>query len=177
MRFVNPLCALGLACVLSTAAQAQDTGTLAPFNGNPGGFDTSVGSLEDTEGALTLEELQRLPQGGAMSDLEGITTETQDKVARAAGARLRALDKLTGRVSDLDVSAGGTVDFGRLAVTLDQCRYPEGNPAGNAYAYLHIEAQGMETAAFDGWMIASAPALNAMDHPRYDVWVLSCKTS
>jgi len=29
---------------------------------------------------------------------------------------------------------------------------------------------------FDGWMIASAPALNALDHARYDVWVMRCKT-
>jgi len=29
---------------------------------------------------------------------------------------------------------------------------------------------------FKGWMIASSPALNALDHPRYDVWVLRCIT-
>ena len=29
---------------------------------------------------------------------------------------------------------------------------------------------------FDGWMIASSPALNALDHPRYDVWVIGCDT-
>jgi hypothetical protein len=32
-----------------------------------------------------------------------------------------------------------------------------------------------ETALFEGWLIASAPALNAMDHPRYDVWALRCR--
>jgi len=25
-------------------------------------------------------------------------------------------------------------------------------------------------------MIASSPALNALDHPRYDVWVMRCTT-
>jgi hypothetical protein len=29
---------------------------------------------------------------------------------------------------------------------------------------------------FSGWMIASSPALSAMDHPRYDVWILRCDT-
>ncbi|MEZ5716636.1 MAG: DUF2155 domain-containing protein [Paracoccaceae bacterium] len=29
---------------------------------------------------------------------------------------------------------------------------------------------------FTGWMVASSPALNAMDHRRYDVWVLRCIT-
>jgi hypothetical protein len=27
---------------------------------------------------------------------------------------------------------------------------------------------------FSGWMVASSPALSALDHPRYDVWVLNC---
>lgn len=29
---------------------------------------------------------------------------------------------------------------------------------------------------FSGWMFASSPALNAMEHPVYDVWVIDCKT-
>ena len=28
---------------------------------------------------------------------------------------------------------------------------------------------------FSGWMFASSPALSAMEHPIYDVWVLSCE--
>ena len=31
--------------------------------------------------------------------------------------------------------------------------------------------------AFSGWMVASSPALNALDHSRYDIWVLRCMTS
>ena len=29
---------------------------------------------------------------------------------------------------------------------------------------------------FRGWMFASSPALNALEHPVYDVWVIDCKT-
>lgn len=29
---------------------------------------------------------------------------------------------------------------------------------------------------FRGWMFASAPALNALEHPVYDVWVIDCRT-
>ena len=28
---------------------------------------------------------------------------------------------------------------------------------------------------FSGWMFASSPALNALEHPVYDVWVIDCK--
>ncbi len=29
---------------------------------------------------------------------------------------------------------------------------------------------------FSGWMFASSPALNALEHPVYDVWVIDCRT-
>ena len=31
------------------------------------------------------------------------------------------------------------------------------------------------TSLFTGWMFASSPSLNAMEHPVYDVWVIDCK--
>lgn len=30
---------------------------------------------------------------------------------------------------------------------------------------------------FTGWMFASSPAINALEHPVYDVWVIDCKIS
>lgn len=36
------------------------------------------------------------------------------------------------------------------------------------------QAEG--TNIFRGWMFASSPALNALEHPVYDVWVIDCKT-
>jgi hypothetical protein len=32
------------------------------------------------------------------------------------------------------------------------------------------------TRLFSGWMFASNPALNALDHPVYDVWVIDCRS-
>ena len=28
---------------------------------------------------------------------------------------------------------------------------------------------------FSGWMFASSPALSALEHPVYDVWVIDCQ--
>lgn len=30
---------------------------------------------------------------------------------------------------------------------------------------------------FTGWMFASSPAINALEHPVYDVWVIDCRIS
>ena len=62
----------------------------------------------------------------------------------------------------------------RLTITLDGCRYNPENPAAEAYAHLTVRDANMSEPVFDGWMVASSPALSALDHPRYDVWVLRC---
>ena len=107
----------------------------------------------------------------------GTAASAQDRTESASGAILRGLDKFNGSVVDIELPTGRTVKFQRLNITLTECRYPVGNPAGNAYAGLQITETGRAGAVFSGWMIASSPALNAMEHARYDVWVLRCITS
>lgn len=101
----------------------------------------------------------------------------QQQTESASGAVLRGLDKISGKVVDIELPAGRTVQFDRLTITLTECRFPAGNPAGNAYAGLQIIEDGRNEVVFSGWMIASAPALSAMEHARYDVWVMRCTTS
>lgn len=101
---------------------------------------------------------------------------TAQEATNAPGGMLRVLDKITGRTRDLEFENGQTRTVGLLAITLSECRYPSGNPSGDAYALLTIVYNNAVEPAFQGWMIASAPALNALDHPRYDVWALRCNT-
>lgn len=42
--------------------------------------------------------------------------------------------------------------------------------------HLTVMEQGQPSPAFSGWMVASSPALSALEHPRYDVQVLRCLT-
>ncbi|NPD15805.1 DUF2155 domain-containing protein [Xinfangfangia sp. D13-10-4-6] len=94
--------------------------------------------------------------------------------AEAEGGVIRWLDTLTGRTGDLDLSRGQAATNGRLTIQLNQCRYPVENPAAEAEAHLTIMDSSRQDPVFSGWMLASAPALSAMEHPRYDVWVLRC---
>lgn len=95
-------------------------------------------------------------------------------ILSAQGAMLRVLDKMSGVVSNYDLATGQSRSTGRLTVQLDECRYPSDLPSGEAYAHLTILDSDLAAPAFKGWMIASSPALSALDNPRYDVWVLSC---
>ncbi len=89
---------------------------------------------------------------------------------------LRWLDKLTGETADIELMRGQSAVSGRLTIRLDACRYPTDNPTSDAEAHLTITETDIPAPVFDGWMIASSPGLSALDHPRYDVWVLRCVT-
>lgn len=95
-------------------------------------------------------------------------------VEDAPGAKLRLLDKLTGKVTDLDLSNGQSQTIGRLTVQLDGCRYYPESPAAEAFAHLTVLDAQIPDPVFNGWMTASSPALSALDNARYDVWVLRC---
>lgn len=108
----------------------------------------------------------------------GTAAFAQDNTAASGrGVVLRGLDKVNGRTIDVEVNNGATVQVFGLDVGLADCRYPAENPTGDAYAFLTIREKGASETRFEGWMIASSPALNALDHSRYDVWVLRCITS
>lgn len=94
----------------------------------------------------------------------------------APGGILRWLDKTTGETADIELERGQSAVSGRLTIQMDECRYPTANPASDAYAHLTVVEQGRDTPMFSGWMMASSPALSALEHPRYDVWVLRCVT-
>ncbi len=94
--------------------------------------------------------------------------------ASAGGGDIRVLDKLNGQTTDVSLQNGVPQQVGLLQIRMNDCRFPARNPAGDAYAALTVTYRDEPVPVFDGWMIASSPALNAMDHPRYDVWVLRC---
>lgn len=94
------------------------------------------------------------------------------------GARLRQLDKMTGLIRTYDVAVGETVRVARLRVRLDACRSPGDNDTHGTMAFLKIWDSKYDDPEpdFSGWMFAESPALSALDHPRYDLWVINCTT-
>lgn len=110
--------------------------------------------------------------------LGDVSSESVVAATVAEGAMLRGLDKLTGERVDFELANGYSTYMGPLRVDMAQCRHPEDNATGEAYAYLTIIAdRGEGDTLFQGWMVASSPALMALDHARYDVWVLRCKVA
>jgi hypothetical protein len=91
---------------------------------------------------------------------------------------LQALDKITARVQPITVPIGTTVTFGTLAITPRQCNKRPPDEPPDAAAFLEIAEllpDQPPQRIFSGWMFASTPALNALEHPVYDIWVLDCR--
>lgn len=110
---------------------------------------------------------------GAVAAQSVAITNSQTTL-QANEVALRGLDTLNGTTLDMTLDVNSTVRFGHLEITADTCRVPEVEPSADAYAFLRIRDIREEAPRFSGWMFASSPALSALDHPRYDVWVLSC---
>jgi len=92
-------------------------------------------------------------------------------------AVLQGLNKVTARVTTLEANLGDVVRFGTLEIIVRTCdkRPPEETP--ESAAFLDIwEVRPGEAALglFRGWMFASSPGLNALEHPVYDVWLKDC---
>ncbi len=126
----------------------------------------------------------------------------RDAFIQQPGAELRALDKITGRYVDLSVENGQPVIFGTLEVTVETCFDTPPELPREASAFVKVKSlrpiapesmpedvverlEGLEEddprvaepVVFSGWMYASSPGLNAMEHPVYDIWVMSCSAS
>ncbi|MGB1547487.1 MAG: DUF2155 domain-containing protein [Alphaproteobacteria bacterium] len=95
----------------------------------------------------------------------------------ASGVLLQGLDKITARVSTIEAPFNKPVRFGSLEITALACdkKPPEELPETAAYLVIQdIRPDEGPVKLFRGWMFASSPALSALEHPVYDIWVLDC---
>jgi hypothetical protein len=120
---------------------------------------------------LTLPVLAGLAGGLAWS-APALAERQENAVAVFA-----ALDKVTARISRLEVRLNETVKFGSLKVTPRVCysRPPTEPPKTTSFVEVQEEMlDGKEKKLFSGWMFAESPGLNAVEHPVFDVWLTEC---
>ena len=95
-------------------------------------------------------------------------------------AAFSGLDKITGRITNFDVYVDETVQFGALQITPRVCYTRPPTETQRTSVFLEVDQvslKGGTQRVFTGWMFADSPALNAVDHAIYDVWLIECKTS
>ena len=95
-------------------------------------------------------------------------------------AEFKALDKITARIKKLDINVSEEQDLGTLIIKLKSCqnRPPDYLPDSAAYIEIYdkMNLNDNDTGLiFSGWMFSSSPALSALEHPVYDISLISCK--
>lgn len=94
-------------------------------------------------------------------------------------AKMQAMDKITGKVSVIEVPVNGEVKFGSFSIVVRACKATPPEETPENYAFVDVAdttKDGKLYNIFKGWMMSSFPALNAVEHPIYDVWLLECLT-
>jgi hypothetical protein len=97
-------------------------------------------------------------------------------------AVLQGLDKVTARISPVHARLDQPTRFGNLEIIARTClETPPTEPPESA-AFLEVyelppasEPDAPPDELFSGWMFASSPAVSALEHPVYDVWVVDCE--
>lgn len=93
-------------------------------------------------------------------------------------AVLRGVDKVTGHTATSEIVVGRPTQFNNMRITVERClkKPPEETPENAAFIIVEEEKDKAYQVVFKGWMFSSNPALSAMEHPIFDIWLLSCET-
>lgn len=88
------------------------------------------------------------------------------------------LHKVTAKVQQIQLLSGQEYAIGDMSLTMHDCLStpPEEPPETKAFLQISEFKAGRDKPLFNGWMFASSPGINAMDHPVFDIWPLACKT-
>lgn len=115
-----------------------------------------------------------IPQDGGQ---KGYAPDLEHQVAI-----LQGLDKITARISPIYATLGLPTYFGSLEIVVRACR--ETPPTEPPESAVFMEIRELPPQAdrdrepemlFSGWMFASSPAVSALEHAVYDVWVVDCE--
>ena len=96
--------------------------------------------------------------------------------------KFQGLDKITARIKTFDIKVGEKKRFGILDIKLEKCVFSKPLDRPESIGFIRVLDQTEKqptiknkTSIFEGWIFASSPALNAIEHPVYDISLISCK--
>lgn len=113
-------------------------------------------------------------------DQQAVVQAAKLSQAKPVAVELRGLDKMTGRATNIVAPMNKPVNFATLTITARTCYSTPPTEPPETMAFLEITDKRPDEKpkkVFSGWMFASTPSINGMEHPLYDVWVIHCRTN
>lgn len=102
-------------------------------------------------------------------------------------AVLQVLDKVTAETLRFEAAVGRPVRYKTLIFTVKACeRSAPDERIDDSVAYVEVVSQPRAEPgrpvlpardAFKGWMYASSPSLDPLEHPVYDAWLINCRSA
>jgi len=91
---------------------------------------------------------------------------------------IKILDKLSSKNTTLNLEMGNEKIFQNLSIKALKCKNSEFDDDPEITAYLQVKDINSSTNdqvfIFNGWTFSSSPAIQAFDHPVYDIWLTKC---
>ncbi len=91
---------------------------------------------------------------------------------------VQGLNKVMGRSLELEIPLGTVSRFENLEIIAHKCKKTLSDTLPENSALLEIrevKAGEEPKQLFLGWMFSSSPSISALEHPVYDITVLSCE--
>ena len=91
---------------------------------------------------------------------------------------IKVLDKVSSKSTKLVLKIGEEKKFKNLLIKCLKCKNSEFDDTPEVTAYIQVKdlnnKDNDEVFVFNGWTFSSSPSLRPLDHPVYDMWLLSC---
>ena len=109
-----------------------------------------------------------------------INLDSYSEWLKNSSAEFNTLDKITARTKNIEINLNEDAALGSLIINLRSCqnRPPDFLPESAAYVEIFDTLnQSLEekNLVFSGWMFSSSPAISSLEHPVYDISLVSCK--
>ena len=132
-------------------------------------------TFEEDKAELEKIEKKNVKLSNTEDVLEKYSNKKNDKIY----IKLKALDKITAKTSEIKLAIGEKKFFGPLEIKALKCQLSENNDSTDVVAYLQIKdlstQNNNQVFLFNGWTFASSPTLQSIDHPIYDLWIVGCE--
>ena len=126
------------------------------------------------------DELEKVDEKNInLNESEDIFESSKTQKSEKIYINLTALDKITAKTSEIRLAIGEKKFFGPLEIKALKCQLSENNDSTDVVAYLQVKdlstQNNNQVFLFNGWTFASSPTLQSIDHPIYDLWIISCE--
>ena len=91
-------------------------------------------------------------------------------------ANFKLLDKISNKLDEKTIKVNESELIGTLKIKVYSCFTEPPNEIPENYVLIEVkdDFQNKDLSIYKGWMISSSPDVTPLEHPIYDLWLLSC---